>query len=198
MGFLNQVKKYSIIAIAVSLISGILFVAYPDKCIKYMSIAIGVLLIGMGAAGIISYFINKSSGFTLALSIIILIVGIIVCAKYRAIISIIVAIFGIFILATGLFNFATSIKIITSSLVSGWITLVLSIATSVFGIVAITKSTELTQTIVQFIGIALIVYAVLDIIAYIQVRRLGKTVKTAIDNSGDIETEGTIIEESDE
>lgn len=198
MGFLNQVKKYSIIAIAVSLISGILFVAYPDKCIKYMSLAIGVLLIGMGAAGIISYFINKSSGFTLALSIIILIVGIIVCAKYRAIISIIVAIFGIFILATGLFNFATSIKIITSSLVSGWITLVLSIATSVFGIVAITKSTELTQTIVQFIGIALIVYAVLDIIAYIQVRRLGKTVKTAIDNSGDIETEGTIIEESDE
>lgn len=198
MDFLKQVKKFSLVAIVLSAVIGVLFVAFPDKCIKYLSLVIGASLIVMGVAGIVSYFLNKSSGFTLALGIIILIVGIIVCAKYREIISLIVVIFGIFILATGLFNFATSIKIISSSLASGWLTLVLSIATSIFGIIAITKSSQLTETIVQFIGIALIVYAVLDVIAYIQVRKLGKTVKQAIENSGDIETDGTIIEETDE
>lgn len=198
MEFLKQIKKFSLITIAVSAVIGVLFIAFPDKCIKYLSLIIGISLIVMGIAGIVSYFLNKTSGFTLALSIVILIVGIIVCAKYRAIISLIVMIFGIFILATGLFNLATSIKIIVSSLMSGWLTLMLSIATSIFGIIAITKSTELTETIVQFIGISLIVYAVLDIIAYIQVRKVGKTVKTAIENTGDIETQGTIIEETDE
>lgn len=198
MKFLNQVKRFSLISIVLSAVIGILFVAVPDKCIKYMSLVIGISLIVMGIAGIAGYFLNKSSAFTLALGIIILIVGIIVCAKYKAIISLIVIIFGIFILATGLFNFAASIKIIASSLVSGWITLALSIATSVFGIIAITKSSQLTETVVQFIGISLIVYAVLDIISYIQVRKLGKSIKSAIDSDGDIETDGTIVEEYDE
>jgi uncharacterized membrane protein HdeD (DUF308 family) len=160
-----------------------------------MSLAIGIALIIMGAVGIINYFAKKSSGFTLALGIIIFIVGIIVCAKYRAIISIIVVIFGIFILATGMFNFATGIKVIASSLVSGWVTLILSIATSIFGIIAITKSTELTETIVQFIGVSLIIYAILDIIAFVQVRKLAKSLSV---DSDDIETDATIIEETDE
>jgi uncharacterized membrane protein HdeD (DUF308 family) len=195
MNVLKEIKKYSLVSVIIAIVIGILFVAFPGKCIKYMSLAIGIALIIMGAVGIINYFAKKSSGFTLALGIIIFIVGIIVCAKYRAIISIIVVIFGIFILATGMFNFATGIKVIASSLVSGWVTLILSIATSIFGIIAITKSTELTETIVQFIGVSLIIYAILDIIAFVQVRKLAKSLSV---DSDDIETDATIIEETDE
>ncbi len=198
MKLLNQVKKYSIGAIIVSLIAGILFLVFPDKCITYTSLAVGIGFIVMGIAGIVSYLLDKSSKFTLVLGCITLIVGIVVCIKYQAIITIIVAIFGIFILATGIFNAVTSIRVIASSLVSGWLTLVLSIITCVFGVVAITKSTQLTEAIVRFIGIALIVYGVLDIISYIQVRKIAKDVKTAIENNGDIETQGTIIQEVDD
>jgi uncharacterized membrane protein HdeD (DUF308 family) len=68
----------------------------------------------------------------------------------------------------------------------------------IFGIIAITKSGELTIAIVRFMGIALIVYAVLDIISFIQVKKLAKDVKTAVEATGDVETEGTIVEETDE
>jgi uncharacterized membrane protein HdeD (DUF308 family) len=198
MKVLNNIKKYSLVSIVISIVVGLLFITFPDKCIKYTSLAVGIALVVMGIVGIINYFIDKSSGFTLALGIVTTIVGIIVCIKYQAIISLIVVIFGIFILSTGLFNFVTSIKIITSSLLSGWLTLTLSIVTSIFGIIAITKSSELTQTIVQFIGVALIIYAVLDIVSYIQIKKLAKSVKDVIDSNSDIETDATIVEETDE
>lgn len=198
MKFLVQVKKLSLASIVIAAVLGILFIAFPDKCITYLSLAVGIALVLMGIVGIIGYFVEKASGFTLAMGIIITIAGIIFCAKYQAIISLIVVIFGIFILASGLFNLATSIKVIVSSLILGWLTLALSIVTIVFGIIAITKSSELTITIVQFIGFSLLVYAVLDIISFFQVRKLVKNVKTAVDAASDIETEGFVVEETED
>lgn len=198
MKFLTQVKRISIASIIVSVILGILFIAFPEKCITYFSLAIGISLIILGVVSIIGYFIDKSGGFTLALGIISAIVGIIICVKYQAIISLIVVLFGIFILASGIFNFFTAIKVIASSIVFGWVTLGLSILTSVFGIIAITKSGALTITIVQFIGAALLIYAVMDTISFIQVKKLVKEVKTAVDATNDIETDAVIVEETDD
>ncbi|MBR7060228.1 MAG: DUF308 domain-containing protein [Eubacterium sp.] len=198
MKFLTQVKRISIASIIVSVILGILFIAFPEKCITYFSLAIGISLIILGVVSIIGYFIDKSGGFTLALGIISAIVGIIICVKYQAIISLIVVLFGIFILASGIFNFFTAIKVIASSVVFGWVTLGLSILTSVFGIIAITKSDALTITIVQFIGAALLIYAVMDTISFIQVKKLVKEVKTAVDATNDIETDAVIVEETDD
>lgn len=196
MNFIAQVKKISIVSIIIAIALGVLFIAFPDKCITYISLALGVALILLGAAGVIGYFIEKSGGFTLALGIICIITGIIICVKYHEIISLIVIVFGVFMLASGLFNLATSIKVIASSLVFGWVTFVLSIATSVFGVVAITKSGALTLAIVRFIGVALIVYAVMDIISYIQVKKLAKEVINAVEATNDIETDATIVEEN--
>ena len=197
MKFISQVKKISIASIIISIVLGVVFIVFPDKCITYFSLAIGISLILLGIASVIGYFAEKSSGFTLALGIICAIIGIIVCVKYQAIISLIVILFGVFMLASGLFNLATSIKVITSSIVFGWVTFALSIITSVFGVVAITKSGSLTLAIVRFIGVALLIYAVLDIISFIQVKKLAKDVKEAVEATEDIETDATIVEETD-
>lgn len=69
--------------------------------------------------------------------------------------------------------------------------MLLSVITIIFGIVAITKSAQLTDGIVQFIGAALIVYAVLDLATYIQVNSKVKQVKDAVDSISDIEVEAT-------
>lgn len=198
MKILKEIKKYSIIAIVVCAVIGLLFVIFPAQCIKYISLAFGIALIVMGVAGVIGYATNKAGGFTLALSIVSAIAGVIICVKYQAIISVIVAIFGIFILATGLFNLATGIKVIASSLFSGWITLAMSVAEVVFGIIAITKSSQLTVGIVQFLGVALVLYAILDIVSFIQVNKLFGEAKNRLNKTGDIEVEGTIVEETDE
>ena len=191
LDFLKGLKRFSIATIIVSAIMGVLFIAFPSKCIQYISLVVGVSLIVTGIISVVSYIIERDTKLPLVLGTISLISGIIVCAKYRAIISIIVVILGIFILTSGIVDMATSIRSIMVFRKSGWFTMLLSVITIVFGIVAITKSAQLTDGIVRFIGAALIVYAVLDLVTYIQVNSKVKQVKDAVDSISDIEVEAT-------
>lgn len=191
LDFLKGLKRFSIATIIVSAIMGVLFIAFPSKCIQYISLVVGVSLIVTGIISVVSYIIERDTKLPLVLGTISLISGIIVCAKYRAIISIIVVILGIFILTSGIVDMATSIRSIMLFRKSGWFTMLLSVITIIFGIVAITKSAQLTDGIVRFIGAALIVYAVLDLATYIQVNSKVKQVKDAVDSISDIEVEAT-------
>lgn len=191
LDFLKGLKRFSIATIIVSAIMGVLFIAFPSKCIQYISLVVGVSLIVTGIISVVSYIIERDTKLPLVLGTISLISGIIVCAKYRAIISIIVVILGIFILTSGIVDMATSIRSIMLFRKSGWFTMLLSVITIIFGIVAITKSAQLTDGIVRFIGAALIVYAVLDLVTYIQVNSKVKQVKDAVDSISDIEVEAT-------
>ena len=191
LDFLKGLKRFSIATIIVSAIMGVLFIAFPSKCIQYISLVVGVSLIVTGIISVVSYIIERDTKLPLVLGTISLISGIIVCAKYRAIISIIVVILGIFILTSGIVDMATSIRSIMLFRKSGWFTMLLSVITIIFGIVAITKSAQLTDGIVRFIGAALIVYAVLDLVTYIQVNSKVKQVKNVVDSISDIEVEAT-------
>ena len=191
LDFLKGLKRFSIATIIVSAIMGVLFIAFPSKCIQYISLVVGVSLIVTGIISVVSYIIERDTKLPLVLGTISLISGIIVCAKYRAIISIIVVILGMFILTSGIVDMATSIRSIMVFRKSGWFTMLLSVITIVFGIVAITKSAQLTDGIVRFIGAALIVYAVLDLVTYIQVNSKVRQVKDAVDSISDIEVEAT-------
>ena len=191
LDFLKGLKRFSIATIIVSAIMGVLFIAFPSKCIQYISLVVGVSLIVTGIISVVSYIVERDTKLPLVLGTISLISGIIVCAKYRAIISIIVVILGIFILTSGIVDMATSIRSIMIFRKSGWFTMLLSVITIIFGIVAITKSAQLTDGIVRFIGAALIVYAVLDLVTYIQVNSKVKQVKDAVDSISDIEVEAT-------
>lgn len=191
LDFLKGLKRFSIATIIVSAIMGVLFIAFPSKCIQYISLVVGVSLIVTGIISVVSYIVERDTKLPLVLGTISLISGIIVCAKYRAIISIIVVILGIFILTSGIVDMATSIRSIMVFRKSGWFTMLLSVITIIFGIVAITKSAQLTDGIVRFIGAALIVYAVLDLVTYIQVNSKVKQVKDAVDSISDIEVEAT-------
>lgn len=198
MEFLKELKKISIVTMIIALVMGLLFIIFPAQCIKYISLALGIALVAFGIVGIINYYRDKATPFILVLSIIVLITGIIICVKYKAIISIIVVLFGVFILATGLVNIATGIKALKTFHPSGWFTIMLSVVISIFGIIAITKSSQLTEAIVRFIGAALLVYVVLGIVSYFQVRSLAKEVDDKIRLNSEIETQAVIIDETDE
>ena len=184
--FLKGLKKFSISTIIVSAVLGVLFIAFPDKCIQYISLFVGAALIVIGAVAVITYLLDRNTILPLVLGIIVLVTGIVICAKYRQIISIIVVIFGIFILISGLVDFVASLKSLAILRISGWFTLVLSVITVIFGVVAITKSAALTDSIVRFIGASLIIYAVLDLVSFIQVNAMAKKVKQKIDAQDDI------------
>lgn len=192
--FLRRIKKFSIATIITASIVGVLFIAFPAKCIEYISLVVGATFIVIGAISIISYIIQRDSVLPLALGIIVAIVGIIVCVKYRQIISIIVIIFGIFILTSGIVDLVTSIRSLTLLRKSGWFTMLLSVITIIFGIIAITKSSNLTDTIVQFIGVALVVYAVLDLVTLIQVNNAARKIRQKAEKQNDIVVDATVEE----
>lgn len=187
--FLKGLKKFSISTIIVSAVLGVLFIAFPDKCIQYISLFVGAALIVIGAVAVITYLLDRNTILPLVLGIIVLVTGIVICAKYRQIISIIVVIFGIFILISGLVDFVASLKSLAILRISGWFTLVLSVITVIFGVVAITKSAALTDSIVRFIGASLIIYSVLDLVSFIQVNAMAKKVKQRINEGSDIVVE---------
>ena len=139
--FLKGLKKFSISTIIVSAVLGVLFIAFPDKCIQYISLFVGAALIVIGAVAVVTYLLDRNTILPLILGIIVLVTGIVICAKYRQIISIIVVIFGIFILISGLVDFVASFKSIAILRLSGWFTLVLSVITIIFGIVALVIAT---------------------------------------------------------
>ena len=198
MKILQQIKRLSLATVIIGFISGILFISYPEQCIKYVSLSVGIALIGLSVAGIIGYFLDKTSTFSLVMGIILGIIGIVVCLRYKQVISFIVAVIGIFIICAGVVNLVTGLKVISRSIVFGWITLFMSVATIVFGVIAILNAAALSETLVRIIGVGLIIYSVLDLIAYFEVRSIAKEVKQAVDSVSDVETEGTIVSEGDD
>lgn len=193
--FIKGLKKFSIGTIAVAVVLGIVLIAFPSQCIDYISLIVGISMIAIGLIAIITYIADRASTLPLVLGILVLICGIIVCSRYRAIISIIVVLFGIFITTSGLVNIATSIRSLVFNGVAGWLTMALSVVTVIFGIVAITKSSQLTEGIVRFIGVSFIVYAVLGVVSLIQVKHMTDKVKGAVDSVSDIEVDAKEVDD---
>ena len=199
MTFISSIKKYSIGVIIVSLLLGILFTAFPVQCKDAISLVIGISIILLGVIGIIKFFIKDRQISSIIMGIITIIFGVIICLNILPILNVIVGIIGVLLILCGLFDFIIAIRIIIASGLFGWITLVLSLASMVLGGFAVANTNETTVAIFRFVGIALIVYAILDTISFIQVKKFVKDVKTAVDvateGSDTIETTAEYIDE---
>lgn len=181
---LTEIKKYSLIGAIVLAVLGVLLIAAPGKMLRYTAFIIGGLCIACGVYAIISYIVNKASSFVLTLGIISTITGIVICAAYRQIVSIIIFILGIILLAGGVVDLVNSVYVAVSRRRSWILTVMLSVASIVLGIISITNPFDTQEKIVQFVGAGLVVFAVVDIIAYIQVMAISKEVQSKISRSG--------------
>lgn len=187
---LMEIKKYSIIIMIVSAVLGVLLIAFPDRMLAYTSLFMGGAFIACGIFAIINYLIKRRFVFTLTLGIIAVVSGLIICLAYKQIISVIVFLIGIFLLVGGLVNLVNAFYVASAMPHSWIITTVLSVASIALGIVSMTNPFHAQNTLVQFLGIALLIFAALDLIAYFQVREISKKIKERINNKKD--TDGTI------
>ena len=181
---LMEIKKYSLIGAIVLAVLGVLLIAAPGKMLRYTAFIIGGVCIACGVYAIISYIVNKASSFVVTLGIISTITGIVICAAYRQIVSIIIFILGIILLAGGVVDLVNSVYVAVSRRRSWILTVILSVASIVLGIISITNPFDTQEKIVQFVGAGLVVFAVVDIIAYIQVMAISKEVQSKISRSG--------------
>lgn len=180
---LTQMKKYSIILIVVTAVLGVLLIAFPQNMLAYTALFIGGALIACGIFAIISYISKKGFTLTLTLGILSVVGGLIICLAYRQIMSVMVFILGIYMLVGGVVDLVNSFYVATVKRRSWILTVVLSIASIALGILSITNPFHTQDAIVQFVGAGLLVFAALDLIAYIQVMEIAKNIKKGMDNA---------------
>ena len=190
----SEIKKYSIILIIICAVLGSLLIAFPAKMVAYVSLFIGGAFIACGVFAIINYIIRRNYVLTLTLGIISAVSGLVICLAYRQIISVIVFLMGIFLLVGGIFNLVNAITLV-SALPRGWlVNTALSVISIILGIVSMTDPFKTQDTLVQFLGFGLIVFAVLDLIAYIQIAELARKLKKSAKTDSAIEVDYTEID----
>ena len=173
-GFFKELKKYSIITIIVTAVLGVLLISKPDQMIAYTSLIIGVSVILSGVVALINYVVKKDSKLPLVMGIIAVISGVIICCAYRQIVSVMIFFMGIILLVGGILDLVNSIDVAKRHYRSWIFTVILSIASIVLGILSIVNPFDTQSKIVQLIGGGFLIFAVLELSAYIQVQIIAK------------------------
>lgn len=173
-GFFKELKRYSIITIIVTAVLGVLLIAKPDQMIAYTALIIGAAIILSGLFALINYLIKKDSKLPLVMGIIAVISGVIICCAYRQIVSVMIFFMGIILLVGGILDLVNSIDVAKRHYRSWIFTVILSIASIVLGILSIVNPFDTQSKIVQLIGGGFLIFAVLELSAYIQVQIIAK------------------------
>lgn len=169
-----QIKNLSIITMLVGLLIGIILIIWPSEAIGLVSILCGASVILLGAGAWVSYFTKHKSTILAILGTMALIAGIVICVKYKSIISMILFIFGAFVIISGAVDLISAIDAKKNDLKSWIASIVMSVITIILGIIVIVNPFNSSVVITRILGIGLIAYAIMDLISFIQVRSIIK------------------------
>ena len=165
----TKVKKMSITSVIFSLlfiVTGIFLLLKPETAINIVCYVLGVILVLWGVVSVIQFFSDKNSTSYLSLSFIfgafVFIFGIIILIKPSIIASIVPLLLGVWMVINGVTKLSYSLSIYKAS--KNILSIVGSILIVIFGITLIFNPFEGAKGLTQIIGIALIVYSVLDLI----------------------------------
>ena len=90
----EKFRSYSIVSIIVSTLCGLALLIFPKASIRYISLAFGGALLIMGAVGVVQYFRKTACPVALSAGLISMVCGVIVCAKYQSILTLVEFLFG--------------------------------------------------------------------------------------------------------
>lgn len=172
--FFVKVKNLSIITICAGFLIGLLLLLRPDETVQFVSMMCGITVILLGVGAWISYFTKFKSTILAILGTLAVISGIILCVKYESIISTVLFLFGIFILVSGIVNFVSAIDAKRNELKSWIISLLMAGATIILGLLVIVNPFNSMLVLTRLLGAGLLVYAVMDLISFVQIKKIVK------------------------
>lgn len=172
--FFVKLKNLSLITIIAGLVIGIVLIAKPNEAVQFVSILCGATVILLGAGAWISYFTKFKSTILAILGTLAIIAGIILCVEYKSIISVVLFLFGVFVLVSGVVDFAAAIDAKRNDMKSWIVSLLMAVATIILGVLVIVNPFDSIVVLTRLLGVSLIVYAVMDLISFIQIRKIVK------------------------
>lgn len=170
---INVFVKSTIITSLFLLALGILLIVKSDATIMMVSYVIGAVLIALGVLAIINFLRSKSELYHLDIvyGIVTIILGVLVIENPKVIGSIIPFVVGVGILI----NSGTKLKYaldLKDNKEEVWkYTLIVAIISAILGVLLVFNPFKATSLIVQIIGIVICVYALLDIVSTILLKK---------------------------
>ncbi len=160
--FLKRTNWTDIVISILFVILGVLLIIKPSEMVSVISILLGMVLFIIGFLKLVDYFTSKDKeDYLLTFALVAAVLGVIVLYCSDVITGIFRVLLGIWIIVSGIKNFQTSLvwKEVKSSL---WtITVVCALLMIVAGIVILVSNT----LAIRMVGIAIVIYAILDIVA---------------------------------
>jgi uncharacterized membrane protein HdeD (DUF308 family) len=158
-----------------TLILGVCLVIWADKVTTVVSILLGCIAIFYGIAAFVNYFGNDekimADRMQFVFGIVVLVIGFILIFKVDFLKELVSYIIGIYILLTSIIKLKECISLRKELKIKMTGALVLSILGIVIGIMCIVGKFIISDMIVKYIGIMLIIYSVISIIELILVKR---------------------------
>jgi uncharacterized membrane protein HdeD (DUF308 family) len=172
--FFIKAKNLSLITIITGLVTGLVLLIKPEQTVQFVSILCGVTIILLGVGAWVSYLTRFKSIILTILGTLAIIGGIVLCVNYKSIISIVLMLFGIFVIVSGVTDFICSIEAKRAGLKSWGFELLIALVTIALGAIAVINPFDSVLALTQLLGVSLIVYAVMDLICFVQLKRIVK------------------------
>ena len=160
--FLKRTNWTDIVISVLFVILGVLLIVKPSEMMSVISILLGMVLFIIGFLKLVDYFTSKDKeDYLLTFALVAAVLGVIVLFCSDVITGIFRVALGIWIIISGIRNFQTTLvwKEVKSGL---WtVTLLCAMLMIIAGIVILVSTT----LAFRIVGIVIVIYAVLDIIA---------------------------------
>ena len=188
----EKFRSYSIVSIIVSALCGLALLIFPEASIRYISLAFGGALLIMGAVGVVQYFRKTAGPVALSAGLISMVCGVIVCAKYQSILTLVEFLFGASIFCGGIIGLVIALRR-EMRLLPGWgVNLALTI-------VCMVNPFHTALALARMLGVALLLYAVMEGVGYAQLRKVGRAVEDAVNRTAPIIDENArVLDDPDE
>lgn len=172
------------------LVFGLLLLLLPSACLRITSLCLAVLLCVLGIRGVISYARSTvwegAMGMELALGLAALCVGVLMILFPQFLELLLPFLWGVSLLTGGFGKVQMAIDLKRIGEKRWWILLIASALSFILGVFAITKPAFLAAALVQFVGISLLVEGVLDLAAFIGIRRRLRAFRKALDQAAQL------------
>jgi uncharacterized membrane protein HdeD (DUF308 family) len=150
-----------IIVSIIFILLGILLIAKPEATVGAIAIIIGIVAIAMGVLKLVEYYTSETKeDYLLVIAVIAVIFGVIMLFASDTLMSLAKIILGIWIIASGIMDFQTTL-VWKETKSPYWTTsVVFSLLMMIAGIfVIVSKSAMITA-----VGVVIVIYGILDII----------------------------------
>lgn len=159
--FLKKSGWTDIIISLIFVIFGIMLISRPEAIMSIISILLGGIFVVMGILKVVDYYSNgKQDNYLIALSVVMILIGVIIMFCADIIMSVFRILIGIWIIYSGIMNLQTAIIWKDYKSKAWLVTLILAITTIIVGVYVLVN----TGAILQTVGIAILIYGLVDII----------------------------------